>query len=341
MQTLGIFCYIKNEEKTLYKSLSTIRGVVDELIVIDTGSTDNSISEAEKIADKIIKWPWQQDFAKASNYGASLLNSDYKMKWDADWFLREGDAEKIKELKFHNFNNKLLTQFSWANEYYNNGKPSIINRKNFAYKADYFYWTGKAHDYLVPVDKNLNKEFSWKNTIEINQPLKTQYQAYFQDILVFHYKNNTNNIRYSQTQKLIDEELKTATGESYERLVYFGVSNCIFTKNYQRAEELLFELESKQNPPLWAIEFYALTLLHQQKLIELEILFINLKKWTIGLELLQADYFAIKEPKKALKMYKNFISKHPYTHQDTNINSKRIIDHPRKMIQNLTHSIKQ
>ena len=77
----------------------------------------------------------------------------------------QGDSQKILDLKEKYFDNKLLTQFSWANEYYDDGEPSIINRKNFAYKSDYFIGQ-KTHDYLVPVDTNLNEEFSWKNTMK-------------------------------------------------------------------------------------------------------------------------------------------------------------------------------
>ena len=49
---------------------------------------------------------------------------------------------------------------------------------------------------------------------EINRPNTTKFQSYYPEILVYHYKDTSKDIRYSQTQQLIDDELKTATGES-------------------------------------------------------------------------------------------------------------------------------
>ena len=55
--------------------------------LLSTQDLDNSILEAEKIADKVIKWPWQMILQK-HQFWCERNHTDYKMKWDADWFLR-------------------------------------------------------------------------------------------------------------------------------------------------------------------------------------------------------------------------------------------------------------
>ena len=59
-------CYIvKNEEKTLKKSLDSIKSAVDEIIVVDTGSQDKTVKIAKKYKAKVYEIPWKDDFSAA------------------------------------------------------------------------------------------------------------------------------------------------------------------------------------------------------------------------------------------------------------------------------------
>jgi glycosyltransferase involved in cell wall biosynthesis len=79
------FCAIvKNEAKNLGRCLASVKPYVDELIVVDTGSTDNTIAIAQRYGAKIGHFEWCNDFAAARNYANSLVTGDWILTLDAD-----------------------------------------------------------------------------------------------------------------------------------------------------------------------------------------------------------------------------------------------------------------
>ena len=78
-------CYIvKNEELTLGKSIDSIKGCYDELIVVDTGSTDRTVEVAKEKGAEVYFFSWQDDFSKARNFALSILKGDWVIFLDAD-----------------------------------------------------------------------------------------------------------------------------------------------------------------------------------------------------------------------------------------------------------------
>ena len=78
-------CYIvKNEEKNIARSLNSIKEYCDEIIVVDTGSTDNTVAEAQRCGAQVHYFDWCDDFAQARNYTLSLLTGDWIIFLDAD-----------------------------------------------------------------------------------------------------------------------------------------------------------------------------------------------------------------------------------------------------------------
>lgn len=75
---------VKNEEKHLDRCLSSLKGVVDEIVVVDTGSTDRTIEIAQKYGAKIGHFEWVNDFSAARNYSLSLASGDWALWIDAD-----------------------------------------------------------------------------------------------------------------------------------------------------------------------------------------------------------------------------------------------------------------
>lgn len=78
-------CYIvKNEEKNLEKSLASLGDNIDELIVVDTGSTDNTKEIAKAHGADIYDFPWQDDFSVARNFALDRSKGDWVIFLDAD-----------------------------------------------------------------------------------------------------------------------------------------------------------------------------------------------------------------------------------------------------------------
>ena len=79
-------CMVKNEEKNLPHSLESVRLAADEIIVVDTGSTDRTIEIAESFDAKIIQTAWQDDFSTPRNMAIDAATGDWIIFLDADEF---------------------------------------------------------------------------------------------------------------------------------------------------------------------------------------------------------------------------------------------------------------
>ena len=68
---ISLCMIVKNEENVIDRCLNCVKDVVDEMIIVDTGSTDNTIAKAESLGAKIYNFQWIDDFAEARNFSFS------------------------------------------------------------------------------------------------------------------------------------------------------------------------------------------------------------------------------------------------------------------------------
>jgi tetratricopeptide (TPR) repeat protein len=87
---------VKNEAANLARCLTSAAGAVDEIVVVDTGSTDDTIEIAETFAAKIYTQPWTGDFAAARNASLDRATGDYVLVLDADEELMPGAAPRLR-----------------------------------------------------------------------------------------------------------------------------------------------------------------------------------------------------------------------------------------------------
>lgn len=99
MISISLCMIVKNEENVLEQCLSSVHDLVDEIIIIDTGSTDNTRQIAEKFTKLIYDFEWVNDFSAARNFSFSKATKEYQMWLDADDIFKEEDREKFKKLK--------------------------------------------------------------------------------------------------------------------------------------------------------------------------------------------------------------------------------------------------
>ena len=77
----------KDEEKNIDRCLESIKNIVDEIIIVDTGSNDNTVNVAKRYSNKIFHYVWEDDFSKARNFAIEKANGDYILFLDADEYL--------------------------------------------------------------------------------------------------------------------------------------------------------------------------------------------------------------------------------------------------------------
>ena len=89
---------VRNEERFLGECLRRAQDVVDEIVIVDTGSTDRTIEIARSFGAKVIEEPWADDFSAPRNTGLRAATGDWVLALDADEFLADGAVEQIREL---------------------------------------------------------------------------------------------------------------------------------------------------------------------------------------------------------------------------------------------------
>lgn len=99
MPTLGLAMIVRNEQKNLPVCLSSIKGLCDEIVIVDTGSTDGTKEIAKAFGAKIFDFAWIDDFAAARNFSFSNVRSDYIFWLDADDEILPKDLEKLRQVK--------------------------------------------------------------------------------------------------------------------------------------------------------------------------------------------------------------------------------------------------
>lgn len=96
--TLSACMIVKNEEKFLPQCLESIKDVVDEIIIVDTGSTDRTVEIARQYTDKVFFHPWNNDFSEARNVSLSYATGDWILQIDADEELERKDIPLLYQV---------------------------------------------------------------------------------------------------------------------------------------------------------------------------------------------------------------------------------------------------
>lgn len=93
---LSVCMIVKNEETVLERCLQSIHGIADEIIIVDTGSSDGTKNIAANYTGKIYDFEWVKNFAKARNYAASKATAEWILVIDADEYV---DRNSFKDFK--------------------------------------------------------------------------------------------------------------------------------------------------------------------------------------------------------------------------------------------------
>lgn len=99
MITVSVCMIVKNEEKLLGRCLNCLKEIADEIIIVDTGSTDNTKKVAAEYTDRIYDFSWTGSFSDARNFSFSKATKDYIYAADADEVLDDENQKQFLLLK--------------------------------------------------------------------------------------------------------------------------------------------------------------------------------------------------------------------------------------------------
>ena len=151
MITISLCMIVKNEEKLLARCLDSVADLMDEIIIVDTGSTDSTKEIAARYTDKIYDFKWIQDFSAARNFAFSKATKEYIYSADADEVLDEENREAFRQLKETLLPEIDIVQMYYANQLsfgtiYNYDKelrPKLFKRLRT------FTWAEPIHEQII------------------------------------------------------------------------------------------------------------------------------------------------------------------------------------------------
>lgn len=96
--TLSLCLLVRNESANVGKAIGSFESLVDEVVVVDTGSEDDTREVAQSQGARVLDFPWRDDFAAVRNFLFSQARCDWIFHVDADETLLPGSREEIRNL---------------------------------------------------------------------------------------------------------------------------------------------------------------------------------------------------------------------------------------------------
>jgi len=154
MIDLTLCMIVKNEERYLRDCLDSAVGIVDEIVVVDTGSEDETIEIAKSFGAKLYNFEWINDFSAARNFALSKSNGRWILYLDADERLSADSKEELKAI----IKGKELFGAQCIIDCLDshNNKPSVIVYPRLFPNDERLKFEGKVHEQILSVLKRYN-----------------------------------------------------------------------------------------------------------------------------------------------------------------------------------------
>jgi glycosyltransferase involved in cell wall biosynthesis len=201
---------VKDEEESIGRCLSSIYDLMDEIIIVDTGSVDQTKKIARQFTNKIYDYTWIDNFSSARNYSFGLASKQYTMWLDADDVIDKHNRKLLRQLKLNldpSVNSVSMNYLVNPDKF---EKPTFIIKRNRLVKTNcQFKWTGAVHEYL-----------------KVNGPI------FHSDISIHHHKNRTDNSK--RNLLIYEKQLEKGVVFTPRDLFYYANELCRH-KDYQNA----------------------------------------------------------------------------------------------------------
>lgn len=147
MCTISLCMIVKNEEDVLARCLDSARDIADEIVIVDTGSTDATKDIARRYTDKVFDFAWIDDFAAARNASFSHATKAYCLWLDADDVIEEEDRVRFLELKRTLPAETDVVMLPYHTAFDDQGRPAFsYYRERIIRNESSFRWGGAIHE---------------------------------------------------------------------------------------------------------------------------------------------------------------------------------------------------
>lgn len=153
MASISLCMIVRDEEAVLARCLDSVKDIVDEIVIVDTGSVDDTKNIASRYTDKIYDFEWIDDFSAARNFSFSKATMDYILWLDADDIITPENQDKIKALKKVIIADAVLFTYNYGGS--EDGNRSYVQLRERLIRRDIDpEWVGVIHEY-IPLPENM------------------------------------------------------------------------------------------------------------------------------------------------------------------------------------------
>ena len=199
---------VKNEGSNIKECLEAVKDLVDEMIIVDTGSTDNTVDVAKSFGAIVYNFDWCDDFAKARNFGIGKSDCNWHLFLDADEVIINGSKESL--IAFAKNNPNTIGRILIKSSYSENGEISYSNSMVSRFAPAKVLFKGMIHE-------QLDESYMRKDT----------------EIAVLH-SGYLNTNKSERNLKYIDNALKQNPNDNY--MLYQKAKTLYSAENYEEAE---------------------------------------------------------------------------------------------------------
>jgi len=232
MAEISLCMIVKDEEHNLADCLDSIVGAVDEINIIDTGSSDKTMEIAKMYTERVFYFEWIDDFSAARNFSFEKATKDFIMWLDADDVLSRENFSLLLKLKeeLNDDIDYVMMQYRTLNE---DGSPSLIFPKvRITRRAMNIRWHGTVHEDLDARGYGMSV-----------------------DICIYHKYKDLKPSRI-RNMRILKKEIENGKAD-YRIYYYYGMAS-YYEASYREAEKYLsMVVESGHTDSFDPIELYV------------------------------------------------------------------------------------
>lgn len=155
MISISLCMIVKNEEAVLRRCLESVKDAVDEIIILDTGSEDQTVEIAKTFTNHVYHFTWIDDFSAARNASYAFASKDYQLWLDADDVLPEEELQKLIDLKKTLSPDVDMVTMKYHTHFDEDGTPILTStRERLSKRENHYRWQDPIHEY-IPLSGNV------------------------------------------------------------------------------------------------------------------------------------------------------------------------------------------
>jgi glycosyltransferase involved in cell wall biosynthesis len=220
---------VKNEEKVLKRCLESLKGIADEIIIADTGSTDRTKKIAAEFTDAVYDYNWVNDFSKARNFAASKASGEWILAIDADEYVDREEFSEFKKTLLINPPVADILAVQIVNFVGRNGAETVLNYHERMYKNDGELSYFRSIHELIKSSRGNEK----RALIDLN----VYHSGYLREV-VSEKNKSERNLKLLINKKNRDPIDYYFLGNEYSQLGMLEKAIESYKKGYQRKEDM-------------------------------------------------------------------------------------------------------